>query len=148
MQCRVGSIPPIAEAVPGAPRRPPAAAASTAIHLMICLLKSMSDSPNASSRRILWFLGTLAALFVTLPTPAGAVHWPQLGGDAGRSGYQPVGDGAPPVRSLWSVEGDVVAAPLVTAGSLAEQRVVYGTADGRVHLRDLSTGRERGSSGG
>jgi hypothetical protein len=76
------------------------------------------------------------------------VHWPQEGGDPGRSGYQAVGDGGAPVRALWNGPGDVVAAPLISAGPLAEQRVIYGTADGRVHLLDLSTGRERGPAGG
>ena len=82
------------------------------------------------------------------PASAPAAHWPQQGGDAGRSGYQPVGDGAAPARPLWSVGGDVAAAPLITGGALTDQRVVYGTADGRVHLRDLSTGAERGAAGG
>lgn len=90
----------------------------------------------------------VAAVLGGAAAPAVAVHWPQQGGDPGRSGYQPVGDGAPPVRPLWSLPGDVVAAPLITAGSLAEQRVVYGTADGRVHLRDLAGGGERGQAGG
>ncbi len=88
------------------------------------------------------------AASAVLAAPAGAAHWPQQGGDGGRSGYQPVGDGGPPVRPLWDVPGDVVAAPLITAGPLAAQRVVYGTADGRVHLRDLATGSERGAAGG
>ena len=89
----------------------------------------------------------LAAALVTAG-PAHAAHWPQQGGDGGRSGYQPVGDGATPVDALWEVGGDVVAAPLITGGALADQLVVYGTADGRVHLRDLSTGAERGARGG
>jgi Ca2+-binding RTX toxin-like protein len=94
------------------------------------------------------FLFLLIALMGAFATPAAAVHWPQQGGDAGRSGYQPVGDGAAPVRALWSAEGDVVGAPLITSGALSEQRVIYGTTDGRVHLRDLSTGREQGAAGG
>src|SRR5688500_8947897 len=90
----------------------------------------------------------LAAAVLVTAAPGHAAHWPQQGGDAGRSGYQPVGDGAAPVGTLWTVDGDVAAAPLITGGALAEQQVVYGTADGRVHLRDLSTGRERGAAGG
>jgi hypothetical protein len=108
----------------------------------------MPDPSNVISRRNLRLPAVVCALFGAFATPAAAVHWPQQGGDAGRSGYQPVGDGAAPVRALWGVEADAATAPLVTAGPLAEQRVIYGTADGRVHLRDLSTGRERGPAGG
>ena len=84
-----------------------------------------------------------------LPAPAQAVHWPQAGGDGGRSGYQPLADGSPPVRVLWdAADKDVVTSPLITAGTLDEQRVVYGTGDGRVHLRALADGQRVGPDGG
>lgn len=101
---------------------------------------------QSSAVRVL--LPLIAAAFLSAATPAAAVHWPQQGGDAGRSGYQAVGDGAAPVRPLWSVGANAAVGPLVTAGALGDQRVVYGTTDGRVHLRDLSTGRPRGPEGG
>ena len=38
--------------------------------------------------------------------PAAAVHWPQFGGDNGRSGYQPVDEGAAPVTSVYAKTAD------------------------------------------
>src|SRR4051794_28572866 len=79
--------------------------------------------------------------------PARAV-WPQEGGDAGRSGYQPIGDGTAPVQPLWATAGNVVTAPVITAARFEDQRVVYGTTDGRVHVRRLGTGAAIGSETG
>src|SRR5688500_2293791 len=107
MQKRVGSTPPSADAV-GGPASAPAATAAMAIRLKFLKIATMSDSLNAFLRANLRLLAVLSALTAALATPAFAVHWPQQGGDAGRSGYQPVGDGAAPVRELWSVEADVV----------------------------------------
>lgn len=91
----------------------------------------------------------LCAFVALLVAPAGAVHWPQLGGDSGRSGYQPLGDGTTPVQPLWSVPDDgVVTSVIVSAGRLSEQRVIYGTADGRVHLRRLLTSEAVGPAAG
>jgi len=99
------------------------------------------------SRRIFSVAGLLAA--GALAAPAQAVHWSQAGGDGGRSGYQPLADGSPPVRSLWTTaDREVVTSPLITAGTLEEQRVVYGTANGRVHLRALDDGERIGPEGG
>lgn len=96
-------------------------------------------------RRALILAAAMAGLAAT---PAAAVHWPQQGGDGGRSGYQPVGDGSAPVGELWAAPGDVVTSVLVTGGRLADQRVIYGTASGRVHLRELATGRAVGPEDG
>ncbi len=83
---------------------------------------------------------------------AGAVHWPFFGGDNGRSGNQPVDEGVPPAAFLYS-KADAPSAAIVTsiitsAGMPANQRVIYGTADGRVHLRTLESGAEVGPAGG
>jgi len=109
--------------------------------------RRIDGAPDLVQSSVVRVLLPLVA-FLAAAAPAAAAHWPQQGGDAGRSGYQSVGDGSAPVRPLWAVGANVVAGPLVTAGPLADQRVVYGTADGRVHLRDLATGRLRGPEGG
>ena len=89
-----------------------------------------------------------AALAAT-PGTAAATHWPQQGGDPGRSGYQPASDGTAPVGLLWATAGEPVAtAPVITAGRLERQRVAYGTADGRVHLRELASGQPVGPAAG
>ena len=94
------------------------------------------------------------ALLVATQGPASANHWPFFGGDAGRSGNQPVDPGAGPVEPLWSrTEApvhDVVTSPLITGGPPGQQRVLFGTADrrgtdghvigGRVHVRTLAGG--------
>jgi hypothetical protein len=81
-------------------------------------------------------------------------QWAFFGGDAGRSGYQPVDSGVAPVEPLWSATGpetqNVTTSILTTAGPPGEQRVVFGTGDrrnpdgdivgGRVHVRRLATG--------
>jgi hypothetical protein len=57
------------------------------------------------------------------------VHWPHFGGDAGRSGYQPVDEGVTPVLGLvWKATGAAdrgVKTSIVTStGSPATQRVI------------------------
>jgi len=57
------------------------------------------------------------------------VHWPHFGGDAGRSGYQPVDEGVTPVLDLvWKATGAAdrgVKTSIVTStGSPATQRVI------------------------
>ena len=91
-------------------------------------------------------LGALAAiLFLSLVGTAGAVHWPYFGGDAGRSGLQPVDEGATPLTFAYSVrtfeQQDAVTPVITTAGGgPSVQRVAYGTRDGLVQLRILGTG--------
>ncbi len=109
-------------------------------------------------------LVALIALAVTA-TSAQAVHWPFYGGDNGRSGYQPVGEGTAPVRFLYSKTGTfdqfIKTSVLTTTGTPATQRVIYGTvnpqeamggavanANGRVHLRLLQTGAAVGPEEG
>lgn len=103
-------------------------------------------------------LGVLAALLVlSLPATAGAVHWPFFGGDAGRSGLQPVDEGATPVRSAYSLTDAAqrnVVTPIITTagGGPSVQRVAFGTDDAnrrsRVHLRTLATGAPVGDAAG
>ena len=92
------------------------------------------------------FLALLAA------TPAGAAHWPNFGGDSGRSGAQPVDEGGVPAQFLWSRTGladrDVRTSIITTTGTAANQRMIYGTDDGFVHLRLLQTGAPVGLAGG
>ena len=100
-------------------------------------------------RRLL-VLALLAALVGA--SPAGAVHWPNFGGDAGRSGAQPVDEGGVPAQFLWSRTGladrDVRTSILTSAGTPTTQRLIYGTDDGFVHLRILQTGAPVGPAGG
>ncbi len=94
----------------------------------------------------------LAAALLLAGAPAEAVHWAQVGGDAGRSGAQPVDEGGVPIQFLYSRTGladrDVRTSILTTAGPIAEQRLVYGTEDGFILLRALLTGAVVGSVGG
>ncbi len=90
-------------------------------------------------------LGVLAALLLALPATAAAVHWPFFGGDAGRSGLQPVDEGATPVSFSYALTGAAqrnIVTPVITTagGGPAAQRVAYGTSAGQVHLRVLGTG--------
>jgi hypothetical protein len=94
-----------------------------------------------------------AAIMIALagPATAAAAHWSALGGEAGRSGNQPVSAGTPPVRALYSRAeiGDrsVQTSILTTAGAVGAQRFAYGTANGRVHLRMLASGAAVGPAG-
>jgi hypothetical protein len=88
------------------------------------------------------------------PAPVSASHWSFFGGDAGRSGHQPVDPGTPPVEPLWSLTEpgvhDVLTSVLISAGPPGQQRIVFGTGDrrsadgdiigGRVHVRTLAAG--------
>ena len=90
-------------------------------------------------------LGAIVALMLVFPAAAAAVHWPYFGGDAGRSGLQPVDEGGTPVSFSYALTGaaqrDIVTPIITTAGGgPAVQRVAYGTEAGRVHLRLVGTG--------
>jgi hypothetical protein len=86
----------------------------------------------------------VVAAAVSTAQPATGAHWPAFGGDPGRSGFQPVDQGGVPARLEWKRIGvadqDVRTSVLTSAGALADQRVIYGTDDGRVHLRKLLGG--------
>lgn len=94
-----------------------------------------------------------AALLAAAPA-AQAGLWSTAGGDPGRSGFQPRAAGSAPYELLWNTNGladrDVVTGVVVTgSGTTGERpRAVYGTKDGRLHLRDLFTGEAVGDPGG
>lgn len=94
-------------------------------------------------RLVPWFLLLFAGPVTTAPA-----HWPTLGGDAGRSGNQPVSGGTPPVRALYSkADQDVRTSIVTTSGAVSTQRFAYGTAD-HVHLRMLQSGAPVGPAAG
>jgi len=96
-------------------------------------------------------LGTGAALVTLLAGVgvAGAGEWSNAGGDAGRSGYLPGGRGSVPFTPLWDVSDRGVQTSILVSHPGAPKsglapRVIYGTSDGRVHLRDLFSGEPVG----
>lgn len=82
-----------------------------------------------------------AALAASLPVPALGSSWGTAGGDAGRSGQQPLSRGTAPLQPLWHD----LAPPAEVQGAtvIAGQTAAYGTADGRLRLKDLMSGSER-----
>jgi hypothetical protein len=86
------------------------------------------------------------------PGPAAGEQWSFFGGDAGRSGYQPLNEGAAPLEPVWGAPDspDVLTSVLTTGGPTGDARVIYGTGDrrtpegdivgGRVHVRTLLGG--------
>src|SRR3954454_18701583 len=93
-------------------------------------------------------LALACAAILGAPAAAPAEGWEQQGGDPGRSGYQPLSDGTLPVQPLWTAPDAAATAPVMTSGRLEEARVVYGSADGRVHVRRLDSGADVGPAGG
>jgi hypothetical protein len=87
-----------------------------------------------------------AALAVAMSgaLPAAGVHWAGFGGDAGRSGFQPVDEGGVPARLEWKrvgvVDRDVRTSIITSAGPLTEQRLAYGTDRGDLIVRRLLGG--------
>jgi Ca2+-binding RTX toxin-like protein len=115
-------------------------------------------------RRLAIGLAATAVAGITA-TSAQAVHWPFFGGDNGRSGYQPVGEGVAPVKFRYSKTAAsdqfLKTSILTSTGVPSSQRVIYGTvnpqevmsgaaanANGRVHLRLLDTGATVGPEEG
>lgn len=95
-----------------------------------------------------WLVAGMTLAAAAVPAAA-AAHWPTLGGDAGRSGNETVGDGGVPVHALYSKTDANVVTPVVTsAGAVATQRLAYGTANGHVHLRRLESGAAVGPAAG
>ncbi len=86
-------------------------------------------------------LAVLAALAAA--GPAGASQWDGAGADPGRSGFQPVEEGGVPISFRWE-RADAALAPrssiVTSGGSLADQRLVYATDEGRIVVRRLLTG--------
>ena len=93
----------------------------------------------------------LTLALAALPAaPASAVHWPHFGGDAARSGLQPLGGGAAPFTEAYALQGLHVDTSIVTTagGGPDVQRLAFGTTDGSVHLRRLADGAAITPAGG
>jgi len=95
---------------------------------------------------------SVVALVITTVT-AIAAPWPVYGGDGGRSGFQAVDGGGVPATLAWTRttvdDSDVRTSLIASDGADAsKQRVLYGTDNGRVHVRVLLTGARVGPSNG
>ncbi|HUP86369.1 MAG TPA: hypothetical protein VM143_11940 [Acidimicrobiales bacterium] len=102
-------------------------------------------------RRRLFVLILLAALLGA--GPAGAAHWSEFGGDAGRSGAQPVDEGGVPAQFVWSRTGladrDVRTSIITSSGGTpSTQRLIYGTDGGFILMAVLQSGATVGPRGG
>lgn len=109
------------------------------------------------TRRRLTLGITAAILFATLAVAAMAGHWPLFGGDAGRSGHQPIEPtGAPITKAYAKAEDDAIVTSVITSagGDATVRRMAYGTegsgggSDGNVHLQRLSDGARIGPEAG
>jgi hypothetical protein len=85
--------------------------------------------------------------------PTSSSPWPAYGADGGRSGFQPIDGGGVPAPVAWTRttadDRDVRTSMITSDGADAsKQRVVYGTDNGRVHVRVLLTGARVGPSNG
>lgn len=98
---------------------------------------------------VLWLVGL--TLTITIMS-AGASHWATSGGDAGRSGYQPVDQGELPVplhyQKSEASEGNIKTSSIITGGGPSQQLLAYGTANGRIHHQLLGTGAPVGNEDG
>jgi len=106
--------------------------------------------PSSTRRGALAAALALTAFFA-LAVSASAVHWPFFGGDNGRSGYQPVGEGTTPVAFAYGKTAPSeqnVQTSIITSTGGANSQLIYGTANGRVHVQTLTTGAAVGSEDG
>ena len=110
----------------------------------------MSTSRPSTWRSRSSALALAVAVLASSAGPAAASRWPLAGGDPGRSGDQPIAPGTLPAPVAWSADSVAVRTPVLITGGIGPtvQRVAYGTADGRVHLRALASGAEIGPPGG
>jgi Ca2+-binding RTX toxin-like protein len=96
----------------------------------------------------------VASTVVVLAAAAGAsaADWQSFGGDPGRSGHQPIGQGSPPVRAVYSkadaADQNVMTSVVATPGPVGTQRFAYGTANGHLHLGVLESGAPVGAAAG
>jgi PKD repeat protein len=100
------------------------------------------------------------AALLSVPMGASAVHWPNFGGDAGRSSLQPVDPPTTPITPKYRVNDTRIQTSIITsAGGLPTvQRMIYGTivAGGvnaqdfqcRLHIQVLATGAAVGGESG
>ncbi|MGH9165774.1 MAG: hypothetical protein ACRDZW_09720, partial [Acidimicrobiales bacterium] len=103
-------------------------------------------------RRLVAGAGVAVVGAVALAGPAWGVHWPFFGGDSGRSGYQPVEPGSGPLDFVYSrtaaEDRNIVNSIITSAGTPDVQRVIWGSADGRIHMRTLLAGTVVGPAAG
>lgn len=94
-------------------------------------------------------MATLTALVLVLSAGPSLAETP---GDAGHSGNGSPGAVVHGVRPAYARVGTedrgIVTSVIATDGPIGEERLVYGTRDGRVHLRRLSDGEPVGAPGG
>ena len=106
---------------------------------------------RVNRRRAIATGAALAAMAMAAPA-AEAVHWPFFGGDNGRSGYQPVDEGAVPLTFSYDKdeagERPVRTSILTTTGAPAAQRLIFGTQNGNVHFQILASGVPVGPEAG
>lgn len=102
--------------------------------------------------RITVVVGLVSIAFAALPSSASAVHWPLLGGDAGRSGHQPVEPARAPFPLAYVKNGfseqNVVTSIVTTAGAPDVQRFAFATSQGNVHMQRLADGAPIGPEEG
>ncbi len=108
--------------------------------------------PTARARRATLTAGLALIALPAIAGTAQAVHWPFFGGDNGRSGYQPVGEGRTPVKPVYNksdaAEQNIRTSIVTTAGQPSTQRLAWGSTGGDVHLQLLVTGAPVGPEGG
>jgi PKD repeat protein len=115
---------------------------------------------SAKSRGLRTPVALILALVALLSVPVGAsaVHWPNFGGDAGRSGNQPVDPPVMPIAFKYrKAEGKIQTSIITTAGGAPTvQRMIYGAIvigsnnnrNCMVHLQVLATGAPVGPEAG
>jgi Ca2+-binding RTX toxin-like protein len=104
--------------------------------------------PTARARRATLTAGLALVVLPATAITAHAVHWPNLGGDNGRSGYQPVNEGRLPVKSVYNktdASEQGIRSSIITSVS---QRVSFATSAGNIHLQTLDTGAPVGPEAG
>ena len=117
----------------------------------------MKPNPDPAKRAPFAIVFAVAAL-LALPIIAQAGHWPNFGGDAGRSGNQPVNEAeltiTPKARLNDPQSGTSIKTTVVISGGDAAtgRRFSYGSFvdvsgtesdENRVHIRDVETGAEK-----
>ena len=93
---------------------------------------------------------TVVLSAVALAAPAASAAPWTFGGNEGRAGIQVAEPGGTPLAAVpgyadLASPNAVETSPLITSGTLSQQRIVYGTADGKLRVRRLDTGAAVGS---
>ncbi len=104
--------------------------------------------PTARARRATLTAGLALVALPAIAGTAGAVHWPNLGGDNGRSGYQPVNEGRLPVKPVYDKTDATEQGIRTSIITSVSQRVSFATGAGNIHLQTLDTGAPVGPEAG